>query len=94
MGAVVNPTERYTLASVRVYIGQGKDPEIIKKIEKSEIEVLELLLARERLQMQHIFSRDVFSEVITLNLALFSMEVNKRRSCFPIVPPQQQHYIL
>ena len=41
IGTVINPPERYTLASVKVYKGREKDPERIKKIEKSEKEEIE-----------------------------------------------------
>lgn len=42
-GAAINPPERYTLASVKVYKSREKDPERIKKIKKSEKEEIELL---------------------------------------------------
>jgi hypothetical protein len=42
-GTSINPPERYTLASVKVYKSQEKDPERIKKIEKSEKEEIALL---------------------------------------------------
>ena len=56
-GTVVNPPEHYTLASVKVYKGQERDPERIKKLKKSEKEEIELLLV-DLQGLRHVYEQE------------------------------------